>query len=183
MKYIKVLLITAFSLMSVKSFAASEGGGLPQMDISSYSSQIFWLIVTFGILYIFMWKIAIPQLRTTVEERKDKISNDLSDAEQLKIEAQSILEEYEAKITSSNIEAISIFNNTKSDIDKKIDLSKKETDEKIKKLIEESQRAIENKEKNVVNEIREKTIETTQSIVEKFIDKKINEEDIRKHLI
>ena len=102
--------------MSVKSFAASEGGGLPQMDISSYSSQIFWLIITFGILYIFMWKIAIPQLRTTVEERKDKISNDLSDAEQLKIEAQSILEEYEAKITSSNIEAISIFNNTKSDI-------------------------------------------------------------------
>ena len=169
--------------MSVKSFSASEGGGLPQMDISSYSSQIFWLIVTFGILYIFMWKIAIPQLRTTVEERKDKISNDLSDAEQLKIEAQSILEEYEAKITNSNIEAISIFNNTKSDIDKKIDLSKKETDEKIKKLIEESQQAIENKEKNAVNDIREKTIETTQSIVEKFIDKKINEEDIRKHLI
>ena len=81
MKYIKALLITALSLMSVKSFAASEGGGLPQMDISSYSSQIFWLIVTFGILYIFMWKIAIPQLRTTVEERKDKISNDLSDYE------------------------------------------------------------------------------------------------------
>ena len=130
-----------------------------------------------------MWKIAIPQLRTAVEERKDKVSNDLSDAEQLKIEAQSILEEYEAKITNSNIEAISIFNNTKSDIDKKIDLSKKETDEKIKKLIEESQQAIENKEKNAVNDIREKTIETTQSIVEKFIDKKINEEDIRKHLI
>ena len=83
----------------------------------------------------------------------------------------------------SHIEAISIFNNTKSDIDKKIDLSKKETDEKIKKLIEESQQAIENKEKNAVNDIREKTIETTQSIVEKFIDKKINEEDIRKHLI
>jgi F-type H+-transporting ATPase subunit b len=130
-----------------------------------------------------MWKIAIPQLRTTVEERKDKISNDLSDAEQLKIEAQSILEEYKTKIKNSNTEAISIFNNTKLDIDKKIDLSKKETDEKIKKLIEESQQAIENEEKNAVNDIREKTIETTQSIVEKFIDKKINEEDIRKHLI
>jgi F-type H+-transporting ATPase subunit b len=153
------------------------------MDISSYSSQIFWLIVTFGILYIFMWRIAIPQLRTTVEERKDKISDDLSDAEQLKIEAQSILEEYKTKIKNSNTEAISIFNNTKLEIDKKIDLSKKETDEKIKKLIEESQQAIENEEKNAVNDIREKTIETTQSIVEKFIDKKINEEDIRKHLI
>ena len=101
--------------MSVKSFAASEGGGLPQMDISSYSSQIFWLIVTFGILYIFMWKIAIPQLRTTVEERKDKISNDLSDAEQLKIEAQSILEEYEAKITNSNLSLIHISEPTRQE--------------------------------------------------------------------
>ena len=61
------------------------------MDIGSYPSQIFWLIITFGALYVFMWKIAIPQLRTTVEERKDKVSMDLNDAEQLKTEAKSIL--------------------------------------------------------------------------------------------
>jgi F-type H+-transporting ATPase subunit b len=133
-------------------------------------------------LYIFMWKIAIPQLRTTVEERKDKVSMDLNDAEQLKTEAKSILEEYEAKIINSNLEASSIYTNTKSDIDKKIDSSKRETDEKIRKLIEESQLALEKKETEAIDEIKAKTIETTQSIVEKFIDQKISEEEIRKYL-
>jgi F-type H+-transporting ATPase subunit b len=169
-------------MFSANSFAASQGGGLPQMDIGSYPSQIFWLIITFGVLYIFMWKIAIPQLRTTVEERKDKVSMDLHDAEQLKTEAKSILEEYETKITNSNLEASLIYTNTKSDIDKKIDLSKKETEEKIKKLIEESQLALEKKEIEVIDEIKAKTIETTQSIVEKFINEKVSEDEVRKYL-
>jgi F-type H+-transporting ATPase subunit b len=169
-------------MCSANSFAASQGGGLPQMDIGSYPSQIFWLIITFGVLYIFMSKIAIPQLRTTVEERKDKVSMDLHDAEQLKTEAKSILEEYETKITNSNLEASSIYTNTKSDIDKKIDLSKKETEEKIKKLIEESQLALEKKEIEAIDEIKAKTIETTQSIVEKFINEKVSEDEVRRHL-
>ena len=182
MNYIKISISIILIMCSANSFAASQGGGLPQMDIGSYPSQIFWLIITFGVLYIFMWKIAIPQLRTTVEERKDKVSMDLHDAEQLKTEAKSILEEYETKITNSNLEASSIYTNTKSDIDKKIDSSKRETDEKIRKLIEESQLALEKKETEAIDEIKVKTIETTQSIVEKFIDQKITEEEIRKYL-
>ena len=129
-----------------------------------------------------MWKIAIPQLRTTVEERKDKVSMDLNDAEQLKTEAKSILEEYEAKITNSNLEAASFYTDSKTDIDKKIELSKKETDEKIRSLIDESQSALIKKENDAVEEIEAKTIETIQSIVEKFIDEKVVEEDARKYL-
>ena len=182
MSYIKISTSAILTMWSANSFAAGQGGGLPQMDIGSYPSQIFWLIITFGVLYIFMWKIAIPQLRTTVEERKDKVSMDLNDAEQLKTEAKSILEEYEAKITNSNLEASSIYTNTKSDIVKKIDSSKRETDEKIRKLIEETQLALEKKETEAIDEIKAKTIETTQSIVEKFIDQKISEEEIRKYL-
>lgn len=182
MNYIKVSISTILTLWSANSFAASQGGGLPQMDIGSYPSQIFWLIITFGALYVFMWKIAIPQLRTTVEERKDKVSMDLNDAEQLKTEAKSILEEYEAKITNSNLEAASIYTDSKSDIDKKIELSKKETDEKIRSLVDESQSALVKKENDAIEEIEAKTIETIQSIVEKFIDEKVVEEDARKYL-
>ena len=182
MNYIKISIITILTMISVNSFAEGQGGGLPQMDISKYPSQIFWLIITFGILYIFMWKIAIPQLRTIVEERKDKVSTDLNEADQLQTQAKSTLEEYEAKITNSNLEASSIYTISKSDIDKKIDLSKKETDEKIKKLIEKSQITLEKKETDAIDEIKAKTIETTQFIVEKFIDEKITEDEVRKYL-
>jgi len=59
---------------------------------------------------------------------------------------------------------------------------KKETDEKIRSLIDESQSALVKKENDVVEEIEAKTIETIQSIVEKFIDEKVVEEDARKYL-
>ena len=182
MKHLGLKILTILAFIPNIGLAESQGGGLPQMDVSSFPSQIFWLIITFGALYVFMWKIAIPQLRTTVEERKDKVSMDLNDAEQLKTEAKSILEEYEAKITNSNLEAASIYTDSKTDIDKKIELSKKETDEKIRSLIDESQSALVKKENDAVEEIEAKTIETIQSIVEKFIDEKVVEEDARKYL-
>mgnify|MGYP000537689882 CR=1 FL=1 len=73
----KIALLTA-----VPSSVFAEGqqsAGLPQMDISTFPSQIFWLVVTFSILYMFMWKFVIPKLRITIEERRDKISNDIND--------------------------------------------------------------------------------------------------------
>jgi F-type H+-transporting ATPase subunit b len=182
MNYIKFSIITILSLYSANSMAEGQGGGLPQMDIGTYPSQIFWLIVTFGILYLFMWKFAIPKLRTTVEERKDKISTDIDDADELKIEAESILSEYKAKITESNTEATEIYNSTKSTIDKKTDLSKQENEQKLKKLIDESQATLKKKENDAIEDIIIKTVETTQFIVEKFINEKISEEEVRKYL-
>ena len=64
-------------------FGFTEGDGLPQMDITTFPSQVFWLIITFGILYLFMWRTAIPKLRNTIEERQDKILIDINEAEKL----------------------------------------------------------------------------------------------------
>jgi F-type H+-transporting ATPase subunit b len=75
----------------------TEGDGLPQMDITTFPSQLFWLIITFGILYLFMWRTAIPKLRNTIEERQDKILLDINEAEKLKSEAEETLREYEEK--------------------------------------------------------------------------------------
>ena len=89
------------------SGAYAEGqksAGLPQMDISTFPSQLFWLIITFTALYLFMWKFVIPRLSTTIEERKDKISNDINDAENLNSEASKILEDYDDKMNSASLE-------------------------------------------------------------------------------
>ena len=91
----KVALLTAVPLSVFAE--GQQTAGLPQMDISTFPSQIFWLVVTFSILYIFMWKFVIPNLRITIEERKDKISDDINEAEKLKSEAEEILNKYESK--------------------------------------------------------------------------------------
>jgi len=176
----KIALLTV-----VPSSVFAEGqqsAGLPQMDISTFPSQIFWLIVTFSILYIFMWKFVIPKLRITIEERRDKISNDINEAEKLKSEAEEILNKYESKISSSNQDAQKIIVEAKNQSDEYIDKVKKENKAKINTMIEESNVRIAKQEKKSRSEIEKATLETIKSISAKFIDKIPSDDDIVKKL-
>ena len=65
------LKIFIFVLPLSEAYAEGQkSAGLPQMDISTFPSQLFWLIITFTALYLFIWKFVIPRLSTTIEERK-----------------------------------------------------------------------------------------------------------------
>ena len=116
------------------SGAYAEGqksAGLPQMDISTFPSQLFWLIITFTALYLFMWKFVIPRLSTTIEERKDKISNDINDAENLNSEASKILENYDDKMNSASLESNEIVSSSKATMNEYLDKLKKDNEIKI----------------------------------------------------
>jgi F-type H+-transporting ATPase subunit b len=95
----------ATALASAPLLAADEGG-LPQLtQTDTFIGQIFWTIVTFGILYLVMSKIVIPRIGEAMEERQDKIDDDISRAEKLKSEAEQVLEEYEAALAKARAEA------------------------------------------------------------------------------
>ena len=129
-----------------------------------------------------MWKFVIPKLRITIEERRDKISNDINEAEKLKSEAEEILNKYESKISSSNQDAQKIIVEAKNQSDEYIDKVKKENEAKINTMIEESNVRIAEQEKKSRSEIEKATLETIKSISAKFIDKIPSDDDIVKKL-
>ena len=176
----KIALLTA---VPSSVFAEDQqSAGLPQMDISTFPSQIFWLIVTFSILYVFMWKFVIPKLRITIEERRDKISNDINEAEKLKSEAEEILNKYKSKMTSSNQDAVRIIAEAKKQSDEYTEKVKRDNKSKINAMIEESNIIIAEQEEKSKSEIEKATLETIKSISEKFIDKLPSDSDIIKKL-
>ncbi|WP_119166882.1 F0F1 ATP synthase subunit B family protein [Algihabitans albus] len=82
--------------------AAEQQGGLPQLtQTDTYAGQIFWTIVTFGILYLVMSKVVIPRIGNAVEERQDKIDDDLTRAGKLKSETEQVIQEYEAALATA----------------------------------------------------------------------------------
>lgn len=87
--------------------AASDASGpkLPQLDIETYASQIFWLIVTFIVLYFLVAKIAMPRIAEVLEGRQERIEDDLDKAETLKKEAYLVKVEYEKALSSAREEA------------------------------------------------------------------------------
>ena len=101
------LAIGVGTLSSVSAMAASAPGEakLPQLDIQTYPSQIFWLIITFIVLYFLVAKIAVPRISEVLGEREERIADDLDKAETLKKEAEQVRAEYEKALTEARNKA------------------------------------------------------------------------------
>ena len=72
--------MAANTIESTGAEGAPHASGLPQMNAETFPSQIFWLIVTFGLLFIVMSRIAVPKIGGAIHARKAKIEGDLADA-------------------------------------------------------------------------------------------------------
>ena len=181
----KILVQIFILLLSNHTIFAAEGQGstgLPQMDITTFPSQLFWLVITFAILYIFMWRVVIPKLSTTIEERKDKISNDINEAEKFNSEATGIHEKYEEQMSSASQNASTIISESKSQMNEYFENLKLENEKKIEEMIRKSQEMIKSREKASINEVRNATLETVKEITVKYLDKIPSDDEILKKL-
>ena len=78
---------------------------MPQLDISTFAPQIFWLVVSFAVLYALMSRIALPRLAAILEMRAGRIAGDLSEARRLKAEADAAVAAYEQSLASARAAA------------------------------------------------------------------------------
>jgi len=86
----------ALSLAGAALAAAEGGGGLPQLDARTYPSQIFWLIVSFALLYRLLKTKAIPRIADILETRQDRIGADLDRAARLRADAEAALKKHDS---------------------------------------------------------------------------------------
>jgi len=78
---------------------------VPQLDVSTFSSQIFWLIICFGTLYVLLSRRALPRVSEILEARQDRIAADLDQAQRLRREAEAALADYEKAMGQAQGEA------------------------------------------------------------------------------
>jgi len=77
---------------------------MPQFDIATYYSQIFWLIVTFGLLYIFVYKFIVPKAEEIFNNRQANIQDNITQADTLTIEAEKLNKYYNEEVEKTNNE-------------------------------------------------------------------------------
>ena len=87
------------NLFLTKEVFAAESGGMPQLNPEFWISQIFWLIITFGILFIVLTKVILPKISDNLETRKSQILENIETADKQKEESQKKIDEYEKIIT------------------------------------------------------------------------------------
>ena len=115
--------------------AFGSEAGMPQLNPEFWPAQIFWLILTFSILYLIIWKIFLPKITYSIENRKSRIVNDLDEAQKLKENAEKKLKEYNDIIEKSKIEARKIVEDNKKKLDRDIAIKKQKFNSEIEKEI------------------------------------------------
>ena len=94
------------AFMAAKAFAAGASEpGLPQLDIATWPSQLFWLVVLFGAGYLVMAKIVTPRIGAVLEERRQTVDGDLEKARAASADAAKIRADYESDLEKARIEA------------------------------------------------------------------------------
>ena len=89
------------------SVLAAEGGakGLPQLDITTWPNQLFWLVVTFGIGYVIMSRMITPRIGNVLEQRGRTIQDNLTRAKEAEADAQAMKQEFEASLDDARAKA------------------------------------------------------------------------------
>ena len=98
-----------FNFFLIREVFAAESGGMPQLNPEFWISQIFWLTVTFGILYLILSKIILPKISSNLELRKSEVEENIEVEEKQRESSKAKLKEYDDIIQKSKLKAKSIF--------------------------------------------------------------------------
>ena len=160
-----------------KGFAA-ESGGMPQLDPEFWVSQIFWLTLTFGILYIVLSKLILPKISNNLESRKSQILENIEAADKQREDSENKIKEYDEIISKSKVKAKSIFNQAREKVLKEITVKKELLDKQIENELSEAEKEINVLRKNAPEKISKIAVETSSELLQKFLGAEVNNSSI-----
>ena len=156
--------------------AFGSEAGMPQLNPEFWLAQIFWLILVFSTLYLIIWKIFLPKITYSIENRKSKVVNDLYEAQRLKESAEKKLHEYNEIIEKSKKEAKKVIEDSKKKLNKEIEIKKKVFNEEIENELMAAEKEIKDLKKSSISNIKNIAAETSAEIIKQII--KYREEKI-----
>jgi F-type H+-transporting ATPase subunit b len=161
----------------MEAFGA-ESGGMPQLNPEFWISQIFWLTLTFGILYLVLSKLILPKISANLESRKSQILENIEAAEKQREDSETKLKEYEKVVSKSKIEAKKIFNQAREKVLKDINAKREVLDKQIDEEIGKAENEIKAFREVVPDKISKIAIETSSELIRKLIGTEVNNSSI-----
>ena len=164
-------------LFLVKTFAA-ESGGMPQLNPEFWVSQIFWLTITFGILYIVLSKLILPKISNNLEIRKSQILENIEAAENQRKKSEEKIKEYNKIIQDSKIKAKNYYNQAREKILKDINEKKEKLDNDLNEEIKKAELDIQDLKNKSPEKITKIAIETSSDLIKQLIGVEVNNSSI-----
>ena len=150
---------------AVEGAHAASGAGMPQLDISTFPNQIFWLLVALVVIYLVLSRIALPRIAAILSERQGTIAGDIAAAEDYKLKAKDAEAAYEKALADARAQAQKIVGETRAEIQKDLDAATAKADAEISKRAAELEAKIAEIRAGAVAAVEAVAKDTAEAIV------------------
>ena len=175
----KSFLTMFIALSAINNDLYAAEAGMPQLDPTYWASQGFWLILIFTILYISISKFYLPKIKDNLDNRENKIKEDLENANKFKEQSEAKLKEYEIILENAKKEVSKIHFESKNILDKEIQSKKDMIEKDIEKELVKAQKDITELKKNSISSIQKISENIAANIIENISGVKLNESSIK----
>ncbi|MCQ2914145.1 MAG: hypothetical protein MJ247_03015 [Alphaproteobacteria bacterium] len=151
---------------------------MPQFDTTCFSTQIFWMLVTFTAMFLVVWKVALPLLKATVDARQNQLEKLIKQTEDLKSEAELCQKEYDATNEQKHEKCAEIVKAAQEEINATVKKAQEEFNAKLEKQIKENEEKLASLKNDALKEVSSVTEELTELLIKKCANISIQKSDI-----
>ena len=150
-----------------------DGGhvAFPPFDSTTFASQLLWLAITFGALYLLMSRVALPRIGEILEVRRDRIESDLAEAERMRQKTDQALEDYEQALADAKSKAQGIAEETRAKVKAELGTKREKVEADLGKKVAEAEARIQGTKTEALGNVSEIAAETAQALVAQLVGK------------
>ena len=172
--------IFAIITFSYPAIGSETKGGLPQLDLTTYQSLIFWSIISLLIGYFLMRYLVTPNIKSILNSRETNIQNDLVKAKSSSQEADKIKQTLIKNQEEIKLKSQLVINNALLEAREMIEKDEKDISNKLDQKVSKSENKIINTQKKVIDEVISSAEEITTNVVRKFTNLTCDKAEIEK---
>ena len=173
-----IFFVPIFSFVFLLATQSAKGAGMPQLDPYYWISQIFWLILSFGVLFLILSKIILPKISRNLETRKSQILENIELAEKQRLESENKIKEFEKLILEGKNQAKNYFSDAKQKIIEDINKKKTLLENEINEEIKSAEKEINDLKNNAPEKINKIAVETSVDLIKQLIGFEVNNSNI-----
>ena len=177
MKKIILLNIFYFSLYTV-AVNSAEKGGMPQLNPEFWVSQIFWLTITFGTLFLVLSKFILPRISKNLEQRRLQILENIETAEKQREQSEKNLKEFDEIILKSKNKAKEVMLAAREKVVSEITKKKMKLDEDLNSEIQNVEKEIVELKLYSPKKINSIASNITNEVIKRLIGTDVNESSV-----
>ena len=142
---------------------------MPQLAFDTFVPQLVWLVITFGFLYLMMARVALPRIATVLEERRDRIADDLDQAEQFKLQTDDAIAAYEKALADARANAHEIAQATRDRLHEETERQRQSIEARLAEKIATAEKQIAATKEKALGNVRAVAIEVADAVVTELL--------------